>query len=438
MGLAMVLVGLALLAPAAARVPDDLTIPASHLPDDRALAGVELRADIALVRARVRAAGADLRNQVTRAGAHRPDEITAPAATRVDTVDSRRSAVRREEDPPGRRGRDAVTFTVVAGGDVLPHEPVIAAARRRGGGYDFRPLLVGIRAPVTAADLALCHLEVPLTRNLGALSGYPVFNAPAHLADALAATGFDGCSVASNHALDKGAAGVASTLRALADADLAATGTARSPRERRRIRMYRVRGVRVAHLSFTYGLNGYPGGPADRWRVNIIEPTRILADARRARRRGARMVLVSLHWGQEYRSRPTVAQRRLAGRLLASSAVDVIIGHHAHVVQPVARRHGKVVAYGLGNLLSNQTASCCVAAAQDGVLLRLVVRARADGAVRVRRVEYLPTMVRHPARRVVLVTRALRRTSRADDTARLRASLRRTRSAIGDLAVLAR
>lgn len=328
------------------------------------------------------------------------------------------------------------TFTIAVTGDVLPHMPVIAAARRAHGSYDFRPLLRGIRRPIRAADLALCHLEAPLTRDLTALSGYPVFNAPHHLAAALAHVGYDGCSVASNHAMDRGTTGVRETLRALDRAGLGHAGTARTRREARRVRMYAVQGRQVAHLSYTYGLNGAVV-PSDRpWTVDLVDRRSILRDARRARRHGADLVVVSLHWGAEYVTAPTAAQRRLAGRLLTSRAVDALVGHHAHVVQPVARRHGKVVAYGLGNLLSNQTAACCRAATQDGVIVRLVIGERRDGSLRVHRVEYVPTMVRHPQRSVVVVRRALRRDASGAFAAQLRASLRRTRRAIGRIAVL--
>jgi poly-gamma-glutamate synthesis protein (capsule biosynthesis protein) len=328
-------------------------------------------------------------------------------------------------------------LTIAVTGDILPHLPVQAAARRADGSYDFRPLLRGVGGPIRAADLALCHLEVPLTRDRADLSGYPVFGAPDQLADALADVGYDGCSVASNHALDRGVAGVGATLRALDRAGLGHTGTARSRREARRPPLYRVRGSRIAHLSYTYGLNGAVV-PADRlWAVNLIDPRRILRDARRVRRRGADLVLVRLHWGTEYITTPTPSQRRLAGRLLASAAVDALIGHHAHVVQPVARRHGKVVVYGLGNLLSNQSAACCRAATQDGVVVRLGVRERRDGTLRIRDVAYVPTMVRHPQRRVVAVRRVLRRGGASGTyAAQLRASLRRTRRAIGDGATL--
>lgn len=356
-----------------------------------------------------------------------------PSRATVLAID-RASEVRRARVPAPAPARVTVAVT----GDILPHQPVLDAARRSDGTFDFRPLLAGIRRPIAAADLALCHLEVPLTADRTRLSTYPRFNAPTELAAALADIGYDGCSVASNHAFDRGTPGVRATLEALDAAGLGHAGTARTRRESRRVRIYDVPPARIAHLSYTYGLNGMVLPTDRRWSVDLIERRRILADAGRARRAGANVVIVSLHWGQEYVSTPTPQQDRLARRLLRAPQVDVLVGHHAHVVQPVARRRGKVVVFGMGNLLSNQTAACCVAGTQDGVIVRLVLQPRGDGSFAVRRVTYLPTVVRHPDRRVVLVHRALAGGAHGDWRRQLRASLQRTRRAIGDDATLER
>lgn len=326
----------------------------------------------------------------------------------------------------------AQRVTVAVTGDLLPHQPVLDAAHH-GDAYDFVPLLQGIRGPISRADLALCHLEVPLTREHEEISTYPVFNAPSELATALTAVGYDGCSVASNHAFDQGEAGVRSTLGALDRAGLGHAGTARTNEEARRIQRYDVNGIRIAHLSYTYGLNGFalPSGRA--WLVNLINAKRILRDAGRAHKH-ADVVLVSLHWGAEYHAEPTPDQVRLARRLLRNSPIDALIGHHAHVVQPVDRVAGKVVVYGLGNLLSNQSAACCAAATQDGVIVELTLRGTHGGPVAVTGVRYRPTMVRFPQRRVVLVEPLVHKTTDPELRRQLRASLRRTRDAIGDIA----
>ncbi|HSK89759.1 MAG TPA: CapA family protein [Euzebyales bacterium] len=414
--------------------------------------GVLVRRRAAVIGSLLCVAGAALHPAPAAVGA--PPSAVAPADPAVVTAMHRPTVTSVEPDPvapadqaaatpvdrsgttpPGSRARPARArrVTVAVTGDVLPHQPVLQAARD-GDGYDFAPLLRGIRGPIGRADLALCHLEVPLARDHERLSTYPVFNAPPELADGLAAVGYDGCSVASNHSFDQGVAGVRATLEALDRAGLGHAGTARTRRESRRIRQYRVDGVRIAHLSYTYGLNGFVL-PADRpWLVNLIDRDRILRDARRARRERADVVLVSLHWGTEYVAEPTQQQRRLARRLLASPHIDALVGHHAHVVQPVERVGGKVVVYGLGNLLSNQSAACCAAATQDGVVVALTFAGVPGERFEVGAVRYWPTIVRHPQRRVVLVERLLSRTGDPDLRRQLEASRRRTRAVIGDVA----
>jgi len=173
---------------------------------------------------------------------------------------------------------------VLASGDVLAHRSVVDRARaygvRSGRPYDFGPMFAAIRPLVSAADLAVCHLETPLSPTGRNLSGYPRFNAPPQLAAAIGAAGYDACSVASNHAMDQGVQGVAGTLAVLDKAGLRHAGTGRTPREARP-RILAVRGVRVALLSYTYGLNGFRLPRGRPWLVNLIRPGRILADARR-------------------------------------------------------------------------------------------------------------------------------------------------------------
>jgi poly-gamma-glutamate synthesis protein (capsule biosynthesis protein) len=294
--------------------------------------------------------------------------------------------------PPERK--PPVRFTVAVSGDLLPHLPVVARARALAGGdgYAFAPLLRELRPLIRRATLAFCHVETPLIP--GPPAGYPSFRSPPELARAIRATGWDACSTASNHSLDAGQYGVGTTLRALHRAGVRATGTARSARERRRTTMLRVRGVRVAFLSYTAVSNGQ--AVPHPWSVNWASPGLILADARRARRRGARIVIVNLHWGTEYVQSVTPPQRELAQRLTRSPAIDAIVGQHAHVVQPIRRVNGKPVVFGEGNLISNQTAACCATAAQDGLIALIDFVVRPGRRVRAPRIRYVPTWVRHP------------------------------------------
>lgn len=279
---------------------------------------------------------------------------------------------------------------VLVSGDVLIHNSVWEAARTSGG-FDFAPLLAGIRRHVRSADIAWCHLEIPLAAPEGPFLSYPRFSAPPQLAEGLRATGYDGCSTASNHSVDQGTPGVIRTLDTLDEAGIAHVGTARSRKEARRPLLVRVNDITVAWLSYTYGTNGLPVDAERPWSVNLIDPERIVADARRARRAGADAVLVALHWGTEYVTEPTPDQRRLAEQLTRSRAITLVYGHHAHVVQPIEKVNGTWVVYGLGNLLADQ--GTVAAGVNEGLMVEFVLRRRADGRVVAGRPEPIPTRI---------------------------------------------
>jgi poly-gamma-glutamate synthesis protein (capsule biosynthesis protein) len=326
------------------------------------------------------------------------------------------------------------SFTIVASGDVLPHSSLVARAKgygaRTGRAYDFRPMLSAIKPIVSRADLAVCHMETPLSPTGRHLSGYPVFLGPPQVATAVRDAGYDACSAASNHSLDQGPRGITGTLEVLDRAGLHHAGIARNPREAQPT-MLDVKGARVAMLSYAYGFNGRKVPAGQPWRANRIDPARILADARAARRAGSQFTVVFLHWGQEYRTAPTPQQRSVAQRLLADPSVDLILGHHVHVVQPAERIDGKWVAFGMGNLLSAQTPACCPPNTQDGVIMHATV-VRSGNRYVVGQLNYVPTWVQHPSFRVLPVLQTLAHPGLDPATrSALAISLRRTRAAMG-------
>jgi len=324
-----------------------------------------------------------------------------------------------------RRNRP-VHLTVEANGDLLIHSQIYTRALALGGGrrYDFQPMLREIQPWVERADLALCHVETPMTSAPPA--GYPVFNTPPDLAKSIKAVGWDACSTASNHTLDKGAEGIGETLGALDRAGVRHYGSARSEAEAARPTIVDVKGMKVGLLGYTEMTNGIP--VPNPWSVNLAEAPRILADARRAREAGARVVIVNLHWGEEFQQEPSEAQLRLARTLARSPDITAIVGQHIHAAQPIQRVEGKIVVFGEGNLISAQTAACCPAASQDGFLALLdlvVVRGKAS----VERVRYVPVYVRNPDYTVLPVGEALERGE--GSAAELRESYRRTVSVVG-------
>ena len=237
---------------------------------------------------------------------------------------------------PGCPGIRCVS--IVLTGDVLVHPPLVDQARTDGApapGLDFAPILAAQEGFVAAADLAVCHLETPVAPPDGPFEGYPLFSVPPQVLTGLTAVGYDACTTASNHTLDQGPAGLARTLDALDAAGLAHTGSYRSAQESEDPAVLDAAGARVTVISATYGLNTGPPDPS--WQVDLVDTDRIRRDAARAAELGADLVIVALHDGTEYQAEPTAQQRRHAEELLADPAVDLVYGHHAHVVQPLQR-----------------------------------------------------------------------------------------------------
>ena len=284
-------------------------------------------------------------------------------------------------------------------GDILSHEPVSRQARADGSDgltYDYLPMFDEVRAVLSGADVAICHLESPLSPDNEDLSGYPLFNVPGDLAVALAEAGYDGCSTASNHSLDRGVDGIAATLGVLERAGLGHAGMARTVDEAAVPTLYDVGGVTVGHLSYTYGLNNLRLPPDQQWAVDVIDPDAIEAEAQAAVDAGARFVILSLQWGVEFVVGPIDRQRTLAERLLASEHIDLIVGSHAHVPGPIGRVGDKYVIYGLGNFLTNQSPlSCqsCPESTTDGVIVGVELAEASDGRIEVVGVNAIPTWV---------------------------------------------
>jgi hypothetical protein len=329
--------------------------------------------------------------------------------------------------PRGGQGASRVVRLVVeASGDLLIHSAIFerALVLGRGRHYNFAPMFAQIRPYIRRADLALCHVETPMTPAPPA--GYPVFNTPPALATAIGQTGWRACSTAATHTLDQGQNGVDGTIRALDRAGVRHTGSYFSAAAQRTPLIMTVKGVRVAFLAYTELTNGIPSPHP--WSVNRASAAQILSDARRARRAGAQVVIVNLHWGDEDAAQPSGFQLQLAGKLTRSPAITAIVGQHVHIVQPIRIIHGKLVVFGEGNLISNQTSACCPAASQDGMIVLLTITVDSRGA-RVSFVHYLPIWVRHPDY-VVLPAGTAWRTDPADAAA-LRASYERTVAVAG-------
>jgi poly-gamma-glutamate synthesis protein (capsule biosynthesis protein) len=304
--------------------------------------------------------------------------------------------------PPSISGKPLPprTFTLAAGGDILIHPAVTDQAAADGNGVrNFTQVLDGLRGALKA-DLSICHLETPLSAPGAEVFGYPAFSAPPEVAKALVGLGYDSCSTASNHTLDRGADGITNTLAAMDAVGLKHTGSARSPEEAAKPLILDAMGVKVAQISFTYGFNGIP--LPQPWMANELDPQRIIEAARAARAAGAEVVVASIHWGTEYVSEPNDQQREIAAAVLADPAVDLIIGTHVHRVQPIEKINGKWVVYGMGNEIAKHEEPRGYT--EEGLIARFHFVQTATGWT-VDRAEYLPTLIElGPPLRVVDLT----------------------------------
>ncbi|MEW5761711.1 MAG: CapA family protein [Bacillota bacterium] len=291
-------------------------------------------------------------------------------------------------------------ITLAAVGDLLMHMPVVNAARDgQSGTYDFSAIFAPVRPYISFPDFAIANLETRLAGAARGYCGYPLFNTPAQLAYDLRKAGVDLVATANNHSLDMGWDGIVQTLDNLDAAGVAHVGTYRNATEKATPFIADVHGVRVAILNYTASTNGLPVPPGKDFAVNILDPQVVVAEARAARRMDADLVVAILHFGNEYQRWPTQEQRQLA-RELCAGGVDVIIGSHPHVVQPIERltvmRNGKtygcVVAYSLGNFISNQRWRY----SDSGIVLYLRIEKDHHGT-RIRSVEYLPVWVQKKA-----------------------------------------
>ncbi|MBS1766306.1 MAG: CapA family protein [Acidobacteria bacterium] len=275
-------------------------------------------------------------------------------------------------------------ISLLATGDIMMHADVKQAAAEHGFAY----LWSEVAPEWQKADVAFANLETPVAPETGRPGKPYQFNAPAELPSALKAAGLQVLSTANNHAFDQGPKGVVETLRHLKDAGLVTIGTGTTKAEAEQTVFLDRNGLKLAFLGFTDIFNNdLDGKPSNPWvrRLDLGAACAAVAEARKE----ADAVIVSIHWGIEDHHEPTQRQQDAAAALVASGA-DVILGHHPHVLQPMAwvyagGRKGLAV-YSMGNFVSNQNrmyrATDKVEAGdeRDGLLVHIRLR-KASGGV---------------------------------------------------------
>ncbi|MFF3306350.1 CapA family protein [Streptomyces sp. NPDC002952] len=276
------------------------------------------------------------------------------------------------------------SFTVAAAGDILIHPELVEQAAKDAeesghgeAGLDFGPLLAGVKPVISKADLAICHMETPVGKPKGPFQGYPEFLVPPQILTTLKDVGYDTCSTASNHTFDHGLKAVRRTLNAMDEVGLGHTGSARTPEEAEQINIRDVNGVKVAHLAYSWESFLNPTPEKERWAFNRSSTDEIKKAEKRARAKGAEVVILSLHWGLEHYNEPSVPQLDMAQRITEETGVDLVIGHHSHVVQPIQKVNGTWIAYSLGNQVARHSSPTGLT--EEGAIGWFEFRESADG-----------------------------------------------------------
>lgn len=275
-------------------------------------------------------------------------------------------------------------------GDAMQHQAQLDAAKTAGAGkgYDYSDCFQLIAPEITAADYAVCNLEVPLGGGPD-YTGFPCFSAPDSYAKALKDAGFDLFLTANNHCLDRRDKAARRTLEALDSLGVDHIGTYKdAPSRREKVPFIKnINGIKVGFLNYTYGTNGIE--PRDGAEVSLIDRDRIAAEMRATRLAGAEILCVCMHWGVEYVLLPNINQKEMASFLIEQGA-DLIIGGHPHVIQPFKVVHNEkedkdvLLVYSLGNFISNMKTDDT----RGGALVRARIERGADGKARFVHADY--------------------------------------------------
>jgi poly-gamma-glutamate synthesis protein (capsule biosynthesis protein) len=251
---------------------------------------------------------------------------------------------------------DDNAITLIFAGDVMQHSTQFNGALRSDGIYDFEPCFKFIKDEILSADLAIANLEVPLGGK--PYSGYPTFSGPDEIATDLKKIGFDVLVTANNHLCDKGFRGAKRTMDMLDSFDIVHTGVFRNKDERaeKYPLIVSVKNFKIAILNYTYSTNGMSAKPI---LINMIDSVQILEDIKTAKSSAPDIIIAFMHWGNEYDRYPSEEQKKLTDMFFLNG-VNLVIGAHPHVIQSMQKHYSadgrcdKLVAYSLGNFVSNQ------------------------------------------------------------------------------------
>lgn len=276
------------------------------------------------------------------------------------------------------------------------HTPQLEYAKIDRDSFDFRPFFHVVKDLLSDADLTFGNLETVTAGISMNYTGYPLFNSPDELLDALKYAGLDLLFTSNNHSLDRGVEGIKRTIQAIRKRELVNSGTFLSERDRDSLLIIDLKGIRIGILSYTYGLNGNFLPKSKSFMINVIDTILIQNDVSKLTEADADLILVYFHFGEEYSRNPSKFQREIVSKTFSYGA-DIIIGSHPHVIQPLeiveekdSKLKNRIVAYSLGNFISNQRWRYSDA----GVILNLDIKKNTrNDSLWIDKISFIPTWV---------------------------------------------
>ena len=252
--------------------------------------------------------------------------------------------------------KPSVTLSMV--GDILLHTRILKYSLQEDDTYNFDAIFEHVEEQIETADIALVNQEVILGGTGLGVSGYPTFNAPYEVGDALVNAGFDVVLHGTNHALDKGKKGLLRCIDFWKETypQIGVVGIQESKEEQDELYIIEVEGIRIAILNYTYGTNGISLPKDMPYAVDLLKEEKVIADLKKAEEQ-ADFTIVCPHWGTEYRLTPDSSQKKWA-KIFLKYGADLVLGTHPHVIEPVEWLEDEetgnkmLVYYSLGNFVN--------------------------------------------------------------------------------------
>ncbi len=293
-------------------------------------------------------------------------------------------------------------------GDVMVHSGQMKKADK-GDHFDFSPCFFNVKNIISDSDYAVCNVETTFagankgrkTENMyKGYSGYPHFNSPSQLAQALKDTGFDMALLANNHTLDNGISGVNSTIDEIISVGMEHIGTRKSPNEKA-YKIKDINGMKVGFINYTYGMNGFKLPEDKQYAINNLGNydeqyiNKMLEQVKAMVAEDTDFNIALMHFGKEYDDYPSEKYQKDIVNKLFNTGIDAVIGAHPHVLQPIhiVEKDGrkKLVAYSLGNFISSQINKYTKKPTDFGAILELEIEKLDSKKANIKSVNFIPT-----------------------------------------------